>query len=153
MPFYASMVKFQTKGQNMAKTIRQDIQELKTHGAAGSGVLKYQVKATTTNATATVVKAIPVAELQGVYVRVQGFAVRSTAAEMLRADVVNAFRRAADGDVTAVTTTTSVAADDSSGTPTITLVANTTDQTVDVTITGETSKTFNWFLDIEEVTL
>jgi hypothetical protein len=137
----------------MAKTIREDVQELRSHGAAGAGVLKYQVKASTANATPVVVKKIPVAELSGVYVRVQGAAVRPEGTEMIRTDIVTGCRRAAAGNVTQLAAATSVTANDSSGTPTITLVANTTDQTVDVTITGEAAKTFKWFLDIEEVTL
>jgi hypothetical protein len=133
----------------MAQTVHRDVQEYKTHTGSGSGLIKKQVKAATTNATATVVLAIPLAELQGAYVHVRGIAKRDTAAEVLRTDIQNAYGRAAAGNVTQVAAATSVTANNSSGTPTITLVANTTDQTIDVTVTGEASKNFAWFIDVE----
>ena len=133
----------------MAQTIHRDIQEYKTHGGTGSGLLKRQVRLATTDATVTVAFKISLAELEAAHVKVIGLAKRDTAAEVLRTDIQNAYGRAAAGNVTQVAAATSVTANNSSGTPTVTLVANTSDQTVDVTVTGEAAKNFSWFLDIE----
>ena len=74
----------------------------------------------------------------------------SDGTEMIRAIVSSGFRRAAAGNVTEVSTDTAVAsAEDSSGTPTVTLIANTTDQVAEVKVTGETSKTIYWQIAVE----
>lgn len=137
----------------MAQTVHRDTQEYKTHLGTGSGLIKRQLKALTANATPVIVAKIPVAEARASHVKVLGVAKRDTGAEVLRTDIQNAYFRIAAGNVTQVGAATSVTANNSSGTPTVTLVANTTDQTVDVTITGEAAKNFEWFLDVEHVTI
>lgn len=136
----------------MAETVHKDTQRVKTHESSrSSGIANYSLFAESENGTAIVVKKIPIAELEGVYLRVKGLALRDTAAEALRTEATHLFRRAASGNVTAVGSASIVTANDSSGTPTITLVANTTDQTVDITVTGEASKDFAWGIDVQEM--
>lgn len=140
----------------MAKVIRRSVQYLKnkvvhkTHRLAlASGKVSEDVFAHTDDNTATVVYKIPVDENEAVRVLATTIAQRSTGAEAIRSDQTHAFRREADGNVTAISTATSVTVNDSNGTPTLTLVANTSDQTVDVVVTGETSKEFNWNVYVE----
>lgn len=130
----------------MAQTIRKDIQILKMHTVgSGTGEVKKQFAATTTDDTATVVYAHPVAELAGVNITVQTLGLKSDAAESIRSLINSGFMRAAAGNVTEVGSDSAIAsAKTSSGTPTVTLIANTTNQTVDVTVTGEAAKTFYW---------
>jgi hypothetical protein len=131
--------------------IHRDIQVYKTYGDSklNKGKESFQSLAYSEDATPVVAARIPVAELEGVLVTVKGFAIRPDATESVRTFVYASYRRAAAGNVTATAAATAVAANDSSGTPTITLVANTTAQSVDVTVTGEAAKDFAWDLDIE----
>ena len=136
----------------MAHTLHRDEKTFASYadvGVKGKGVYSYQVSAETDGNAATIVSKVPVAELEGVLVRVSGLAVRTNGSEILRSDVKASFRRAAAGNVTLGGAATTVAANDSSGTPTITIVANATDQTADIVVTGEAAKEFVWDLDIK----
>lgn len=120
-------------------------------GHASDGYESGIVEASTANNTATVVKAIPVAEGEMVIVRAFGTAVKDDVADTLWTDAVQGFKRAASGNVAAVSTINARTANDSAGAPSITFVANTTDQTVDVTVTGENTKDYEWALRYEVV--
>lgn len=104
---------------------------------------------TTTDATATVVYAHPLAELAGVKLKASAICVRSTGAEGSRLETDSGFIRAAAGNVTILGTNTSTSGKVSTGTPTLTIVANTGNQTCDVVVTGEAAKTFNWRIVVE----
>lgn len=139
----------------VAKDLRVFAGGVKETGGQGAGADGHEAamaSGSTTNNTATVLAAIPVGEDELVIVRAFGGALRDTGAEALWTDAVLGFRRDGSGNVTAVGSVNTRTANDSSGTPTITLVANTTDQTVDVTVTGETSKNFEWALRYEVLT-
>lgn len=137
----------------MAQETHTDVQVFKMNtDSKSSGKVIKTFSGTTTNDTATVIYAHPLGELAGVTMLVSVIGLKTDATEMIRAVVSSGFRRAAAGNVTEVSTDTAVAsAEDSSGTPTVTLVANTSNQTVDVTITGETSKNINWLVAVEYV--
>jgi hypothetical protein len=106
--------------------------------------VKETASAVTTNNTATVIASIPLAEGEAIIVQGIAIGLRSTGAESIRARYSQGFRRAGSGNVTAIGSTEVVAANDSGGTPTLTVVANTGAQTVDITVTGENAKEFSW---------
>jgi hypothetical protein len=137
----------------MAQTQYADTTIFKGHTSGnGTGEVKKQFSAVTTDNTATVVYAHPVAELGAVNMTVRTLGLRSDATEAIRSTVNSGFRRAAAGNVTEIGSDTAIAsAEDSSGTPTVTLVANTSNQTVDVTVTGESAKTFYWEIAVTYV--
>lgn len=99
----------------------------------------------TTDATQTTVASIAVPE--DVAVTVQAIvtgAIDDYSATVSR-NFSGAFRRASGGDVTLVGALTGGATqEDSSGTPAITMQADTTAQAVDVDVTGIAAETWNW---------
>ena len=111
----------------------------------------YIYKESTTDATATVVHAEPIAEAQCAYIIVEALGQRGDASESIRTNIRHLFKREAEGDVTVQGTAASVTANTSSGTPTVTIVANTTDQTADVTVTGEAAKDFEWTVEVKVI--
>lgn len=109
----------------------------------------------TTDATPTLVYAFPVAQNQGVKVVVDSLALNNTfSAVVSLEDIVSTFLRAT-GNVAR----TSVA--DTSGTqggvqgnfatpqPSITITANTTNQTIEIKAIGKAATTINWNFKIE----
>lgn len=135
----------------MSQTIFKDQHIVKTHfDGRGNGLIVDTAFTSTTNATATTILSIPVALLSMVNVTARVCGLRSDATEAIRAIVNSGFRRAGAGNVTEIGADTAVAStEDSAGTPTITLVANTTTQAVDVVVTGEASKTIHWEAVVE----
>lgn len=135
------------------KTIHRENLEHKSFGDLPNvtGVERYQLKARRDDNVATVIHKIPVAELEGVHVEVTGFGLRSTAGESIRTKTYASYRRAAGGNVTATIAATTVTGNDSAGTPVIALVANTSDQTVDIAVTGENTKDIIFLLDVSEM--
>jgi hypothetical protein len=107
----------------------------------------------TTNNTATVVYAHSLRELAGVKIKATAIVVKSDGAEGSRLETDSGFIRATGGNITILGTNTSTSGKVSTGTPTLTIVVNTGDQTADVTVTGETAKNFKWqvCIEIEEV--
>lgn len=126
----------------------------KTHdNGKGLGEIKFNGFATTSDASGDIVYAHALAEGRALKIHVSAVSIEDDASEAGRYDYTHCFRRAAAGNVTAVGSATSVAADDSSGTPTVTVAANTSDQTCDVTLTGEAEKDLNWqyVITLEEI--
>ncbi len=129
----------------MSRTIRKQTEVHKTHEAgAGTGMVRVGAYAATTSATPAIPLAIPVPPNSCIMIEAKAVGLRDTGAEGFRSTVTHAFRRDGTGNVTAISTATTVTVEDSSGAPTLTIAANTTDQTVDVTITSEASKNFLW---------
>lgn len=135
----------------MALTVNQDIQAFKMHAdSRGQGKVIKSYFGSTTDATPLVIYSHPVEVLSGVNISVSVVGLKSDATEMIRAIVNSGFRRQAAGNVTEVGADTAIASDeDSAGTPTVTLIANTSSQTVDVTLTGEAAKTIRWEVVVE----
>ena len=133
----------------MATTKRQGTEIHKPYSAGyASGMIHKGFTALTANATATAVYEHALAEGKAIYIIADAVAIEDDASEATRCQTTHLMRRAASGDVTAVGTATSVTADDSSGTPTLTIVANTGAQTVDVKVTGEASKDLIWMVHV-----
>jgi len=102
----------------------------------------------TTDATATTVLSIPIAQLEGAHVVVEGFFMQDDATEGGRSEITSSFRRATAGNVTECGSPTAVAVEDSAGSPVCTLVANTSTQAVDVKVTGVASTNLTWVVDV-----
>jgi hypothetical protein len=119
-------------------------------GIKAKGAEHFQLTTTKDDdATATTIHKIPVGELEGILVNITAFGLRSTGAEAIRSRLEGAWRRAAAGNVTLVGALVNTTANDSGGTPVITLAANTGDQTVDINITGEAAKNIVFDLDVK----
>ncbi len=130
------------------------VSTFKTHGnASGLGRITKDFFQATTGNTATVVYAHPLAALAGVKISATAIMVKDDGLEGSRLNCDSGFIRATAGDVTILGTNTSTSGKVSTGTPTLTIVANTGDQTCDVVVTGEAAKNFKWqvVVVIEEV--
>ena len=104
---------------------------------------------TTTDATATTVDSISVAEGQTVLMLVKAIARNSDGSKQGTFYIAGTFYRNTSGNVIQEGSTYSLYSDITLGsTIDVTLVANTTTQAIDVKVTGETSETFSWLLGI-----
>ena len=107
--------------------------------------------ATTTDATPKTVYAVPLAagEMAGVKAFANGKKADLSAAA--GANLTGWFRRAAAGNVTLVGVLQGAVQEDSAGSPSVTLSANTTTQTVDVVVTGIAAETWKWEVVVESM--
>lgn len=108
-------------------------------------------KATTTNATPLVVASIPLAENRVSRFSLEVVAIKSDYTAAQEMDVVAVFRRAAGGNIARSTNTNGLglprllSGGDFTGiAPSVNLVANTSTQSIDVTVTGKASTTIYW---------
>jgi hypothetical protein len=99
--------------------------------------------AQTTDATATVIKSIPVGENKVINIDVDVIA-NEAGATKATYRLVSSFYRNAAGNVTENGSPVSIKSDEIDGDWACTLVANTTAQSVDVTVTGKAGDTVNW---------
>lgn len=112
----------------------------------------YNATEQTTDATATVVKSIPLCAGDAVYIEVVARAVKSDLSSDANYRYAGLFYRTASGNVTQAGSTTAIATDIETGggvTWTLTMIANTTDQTVDITVTGEAATTIDWYVFVD----
>jgi len=132
-------------------TVFKDTVSFDSHAdSRGQGRVFKTFFATTTSATPLVVYAHPCPLKSGLVISSYVVGLKSDGTEMIRASVESGFRRAGSGNVAEVGADSVFGtAEDSAGTPTVTLVANTTNQTADVTLTGEASKTIYWEVSVE----
>lgn len=129
----------------MSRTVHRGKQVRNSiHDGRYSGLVSENFIQETSGNTATVVKAIPLLEGQVIYVEARALCALATGLECFRGRTAHAFRLNASDVVTAVGSATSETQDDMGGTPTLTIVANTGDQTVDVVVTGEAAHAFVW---------
>lgn len=116
-------------------------------------VVEYKriITTTTSDASATVPSGatVGVTEDQIVHIKAIVTAYVSDMSAGLTAVVQGGYRRATGGNVTLIGSLDSVLNEDSTSSPTVTLYANTTNQTVGVQITGVASETWNWTIRIE----
>lgn len=113
---------------------------------AGSktGLVPKQGKVQTTDATATVILAFPVAEGEAIKINAKVLGAQSDLSDAVAADVEIVARRAAAGNVTVVGTPGNRILESDADTN-VTIVANTTDQQVEIKVTGGASdETWNW---------
>lgn len=110
------------------------------------------ITAQTTDATPQEAVSIPVAESSAVTVGGRFVGLRSTATESVGGDFLGVFHRPTGGSVAQVGTNIINSNDDSSGTPTIQLVADTGNEAISIRCVGEAAKTFNWLLVYNVIT-
>jgi len=127
-----------------------DFRDRNLTGYSNTNLIKRQTAVATTDATATTIISIPVAEGEAIMVKASVLMNRSTAAEGAYFNVEAAFRRASGGNVTQISTTGAlVSKEDSSGSPSVAFNVNTTSQTLELKVTGEAAKTFYWLANYE----
>lgn len=105
-----------------------------------------QATVITTNATATEIVSIPVAESSAVTITGRYITLRDDATECAGGQFMGVFHRPTGGSVTLVPSTLTDSNDDSTGTPTLTLNADVINEAVSIKCTGEAGKIFNWKL-------
>lgn len=104
----------------------------------GSGPL------TTTDDTATQLGLLPVvAELEGIVVDIIVTGVQSDGTDQITARICGGARRAAAGNVT-LTGTTTVTILESTAATLVAVAADTTNQTIDINVTGIAAETWKW---------
>lgn len=105
----------------------------------------------TTDDTQTTIASIAVAELQAVTVTATFTAAKDDYSAAIGGTLVAVVRRASGGDVTLVDSVTTVAHEDSSGTPVFILDVDTGTETARLRCTGITAETWNWRVRYEVV--
>jgi len=108
---------------------------------------------TTTNATPTVVYSIVLGQGRASFIQAKAIAIRSDFGAMQAIDMQAGFRRAIGGNITKATTGSNKGFEISNGDftaqePSIDLVANTATQSIDVEVTGKTSNTIKWYIEL-----
>lgn len=98
----------------------------------------------TTDATATDIATIALAEGEAVTVRGMVVGLKSDGSAACGGDFRATFRRAAGGNVTLVGSLSANVSEDSAGSPSFTVVADTTAQTVAIRVTGVAAETWEW---------
>jgi hypothetical protein len=137
----------------MAITVSKDIQVLKQNtDGRNTGLVYRDAFATTGNATPLTVMSIPVPILSGIILKASVLGVRPDGTEGIGSEIISRARRASAGNVTLIGANTAVGtAEDSSGTPTVVINANTSTQALDIVVTGEAAKEFHWTVRVEYV--
>jgi len=107
----------------------------------------------TTNATPTVAYSISLGQGRVSFIQAKAIATESDLSHLQALDIQAGFRRASGGNVTKATSGTnvgfSISNGDFTGTkPSIDLVANTGNQTIDVQVTGKSATTINWYIEL-----
>lgn len=115
-----------------------------TSGSHKDGSVHVNSYVTTTDATATVLFSVPLAQLEGVVIegKVSGFKSDLTAG--IFRHITCGFRRASGGNVTSLGTASGADVEDSAGTPAVALFADTTNQLACIRVTGIASETWKW---------
>lgn len=127
----------------MGVTQEQSVRYPSASSPQQSGYVEDSVIKNTTDATATVVASISVAEVQSVFVKAYFNGRKDDATAAIGREVSGTFRRASGGNVTLVGALQGAAQTDGV-TPAATLVANTTTQTVDLQVTGIAAQNWSW---------
>lgn len=122
---------------------------LKRHvGSSGSyngGQRRDLAVVATSDATATVIYSIPLAEGEAVKVDFDLLGIKTDLSAALDGNGYGAFRRVSGGNVTAVgTPLVTDKREDSAGSPTFAFNANTSAQTVEIKVTGIASEDWHW---------
>jgi hypothetical protein len=108
--------------------------------------LEAMARLTTSDATTTDVIAFALSELQAVTLTGRFLGTKSDYSAAIGGTFRGTWRRASGGNVTMIGLGTVTSEEDSSGTPAVTLAADTTNQTGDVRVTGIAAETWTWVL-------
>jgi hypothetical protein len=98
----------------------------------------------TTNATPTQIASIPVPESSSVTITGRFIGLRDTATEAVGGTFRGEFHRPTGGSVAVIGIVQVDLDEDSSGSPTIDLIADTGTESASIQVTGEVGKNFNW---------
>jgi len=105
-----------------------------------------EATAQTTDATPVEIVAIAIAESQSITVSGRAIALLSTATEAAGGNFLGTFHRPTGGSVQIVGASVINWNDNSSGSPTITLIADVGSETISIRANGEAAKTINWHI-------
>lgn len=121
-------------------------------GSYNGGYVSDIAKISTADNTATVIYSIPMALSSAVSGRALVVGKKSDSTASIGAHVTNfSGRRGSSGNVAEPAAETVVTGEDSSGTPAVTVVANTTDQTIEIKVTGISAETYYWEAFVEYI--
>ena len=115
----------------------------------GSGLVRDTFTVSTTDATATLLKRVPLGEGQVVQVRVFAAGKKADLSAAAGVSQTATFRRAAAGNVTLVGALQGTTQEDHAGAPAIALSANATAQSVDLSVTGVAAESWQWVGHVE----
>lgn len=134
----------------MPTEVRADQILKASSGSYATGTVKRNKTLVTSDATATVIDASPVIAVgQAVMIRGGVVGKKSDGTAAIDAQLSGSARRQSAGNVTLVGTPLVVAREDSSGTPAVTFVANTTTQQLEIKVAGIAAETWNWESNLE----
>lgn len=124
---------------------------LRQKGIVGVQVEKYTLQGhiTTTDATTTTAMAIPVTEKTVLHLNLQGVGTRDDQTDSLFIFEQSGWRRATGGNVAAFGTANRYESHDSAGMPTVTVSADTSNQTIDINVTGIAAQDWTWYMTVE----
>lgn len=136
----------------MVTEYRGKIARVGSSGSYNGGYVSDIAKVSTADDTATVIYSIPVALSTAVSGRALIVGKKSDSTASLATHVTNfSGRRGSSGNVAEAAAETVVTAEDSGGTPAVTVVANTTDQTIEIKVTGISAETWYWEAFVEYI--
>lgn len=131
-------------------TVRKDEQVFQgSGGSLNGGLVCDHFTITTTDNTATVIKRIPLAQGEAVVVRVFAVGKKADVTAVAGINQWAVFRRASAGNVTLAGALQGTTVEDSAGAPVIAMAANTSAQSVDVTVAGIAAETYKWEARVE----
>lgn len=106
--------------------------------------LGEEANTTTSDATATTAASVSMAEDTAYLVTAHIVGAQDDYSDALGVFIWGVFKRASGGNVTLVGSLQGTVQEDSSASPTATLTANTTNQTVDIDVTGVAAEDWSW---------
>jgi hypothetical protein len=118
-------------------------------GSLNGGLVCDNFTISTADATATVIKRIPLAQGEAVIVRAFVAGKKTDLSAVAGINQWAVFRRAAAGNVTLAGSVQGTTVEDSAGAPVIALSANTTAQSVDLSVTGIAAESWKWEARVE----
>lgn len=99
----------------------------------------------TSDGTATVIAAVPVPADSVIYCKALVVAIKTDGSEVSRTDLTHLFFRDGSANVAAAGSATEVEVETITGTASaVTMVANTTNQTIDIKVAGEAATALKW---------
>lgn len=139
----STMIELQADGDGVFADISAD--DITMTGDLSIDTTKTTIAtATTTDATPTVIKAISVAADKTISIDVDVIGNKASTATKAAYRLIGSFYRNGSGNVTAISDTVSLTTDEADTDWDVSLVANTSNQTIDVTITGKAATTIAW---------
>lgn len=130
-------------------TVYRDMAHKAKSGSIGRGLERGNLTLTTTDATATNVLSVPVAELQHVAIRVLASSAKSDYTDGLSGQIICGAHRPTAGNVETDGSANVVTVEDSAGSPLLSFAVNTSAQTAEVKLTGVAAETWKHEIHFE----